>query len=99
MAVRVFEMDRQRIDNAAYDGMIAMPFVASQSFNGAADGTGRSAAFNAATRIIIVQADEKVAIRITDGDPIASATDLQIPAGGEKAIWVTPGHKLAARTL
>lgn len=98
MAVRVFEMDRQRIDNAAYDGMIAMPFAAKQNFSATSDGTGRSEAFGSSTRIIVVQADEKVAIEVGE-NPTAAGTDIQIPAGGEKAIWVTPGHKLAARLL
>lgn len=99
MAVRVFEMDRERIDNGAYHNMIRMPFVASQSFNAASDGTGRSAAFNDATRVIAVQADENVSVRIGAGSPTAAATDFKITAGETVPIWVTPGHVLAARTL
>lgn len=99
MAVRVFEMNRERIDNDAYNNMISMPFVASQSFNAASDGTGRSAAFNTATRVIAVQADENVAVRVGSGTPTAEATDFKITAGETIPIWVTPGHVLAARTL
>lgn len=99
MAVRVFEMDRQRINNAAYDGMISMPFIAKQSFSATSDGTGRSNAFHGDTRIIIVQADERVSIEVGSGSPTAGVNDLEVPAGGEKAIWVAPGHKIAARLL
>lgn len=99
MAVRVFECDRQRIESAAYANMISMPFLVSQSFSALGDGTGRSAAFNASTRFIVIQADEKVAVRVGSGAPIAAATDYVIEAGGERTIWVNPGHVVAARTL
>lgn len=99
MAVRIFEFDRKRIDNDMYSNILPLPWVAAQSFDGNAGGTARSSAFNAATRVIVVQADEKVAITVGTGTPTAAATHFQIPAGGQMPFWVEPGDVLAARTL
>ncbi len=100
MAVRIFEMDHRFIAAPHGLSMIAMPFLAQQSFNAAADGTGRSTPLPETTRTIIVQADEKVAIRLGAGAPTALSTDIQIEAGGERVISLLQGGLvLAARTL
>lgn len=100
MAVRVFEMDHRYVPPPHGMSMVAMPFISSQSFAAAADGAARSAALNAATRVIVVQADEKVAVRLGAGTPTAAASDYQIEAGGERVINVLgTGLVLAARTL
>lgn len=99
MAVRVFEMDSRFLSTPLNAQMIAMPFIAKQSFNAAVDGTARSAPFNAATCVIVVQADENVSVEVGAGTPTASATDYKINAGDERVFWVSPGQVLAARTL
>ncbi len=97
MTVRIFEMDRKRISASSYGNVMAMPFVAEQKFSANSDGSARSEAFNAATNVIIVQADEDIRIKV-GGDAVqATADSYRVPANTDVPIWVDPGAKIAAR--
>lgn len=97
MTVRVYEMDRKLISSPSYGNVMAMPFVAEQNFLATSDGTGRSSAFGATTNMIVVQADEDIRIKIGPDMPEADSNSYRLPANTDVAIWVTPGHKIAAK--
>ena len=59
--------------------------------------TTQSAAFNDATKLIMVQADAVCSIEI-GSDPTATTNSMRMAAGETRFYGVTPGHKIAAVT-
>lgn len=96
MATRIFEMAAVTI-GGDFAGVRRVPFLAKQNLSP----TGSSLpsnAFNSATNLITVQADEDVLIEIGSGTPIADATSYKLAGGEERDFWVEGGHKLALKT-
>jgi hypothetical protein len=73
----------------------AAPPVASQAVTFTT--TTQSAAFNVATKLIMVQADAICSVEI-GADPTATVNSMRMAAGETRFYGVTPGHKIAAVT-
>jgi len=102
MPVRIFEMEHRNIPQPHGMLMISLPFnVVQPALTALGDGTARSLPFAGTTRVIVVQSDEKIAVRTgaSADSPVAAVNDYQIEAGGERTFLVSGGHVLAARLL
>lgn len=95
MTTRIFEMTAPTI-GGSFVGVRRAPFLAVQSLTPNAS-TQNSAAFNAATNMITVQADEDVYIDIAAA-PNATNSGYKVSAGEERDFLVTGGHKIAVKT-
>lgn len=76
--------------------IIKLPPIATQNVTFTAT-PGQSDAFNAATRVIRVQADADCFIAVGT-DPTAATTDLPLTAGVAEYFGVTPAHKISVRS-
>lgn len=71
--------------------------VTAQTAITATSTSAQSAAFNALTGIVHVQADEAVHVAF-GASPTATTAHFKIAAGETHDFIVTPGHKMAVRT-
>lgn len=95
MTTRIFEMAAATI-GGSFVGVRRVPFVAKQSMTPTAS-SETSAAFNAATNLVTIQADEDVFIAF-GADPTATNSDFKVKAGEERDFIVGQGLKVAVKT-
>jgi hypothetical protein len=92
MATRILEHGRA----AFATPVIIPPINVAQAAMTASAGSARSAALASETRLVTVQSDEAVNVKIGDAATVvATSSDYKIPAGGEATFEAWGGQKVA----
>ena len=97
MATRIIEYGGRSMGD--YPVIPACQYVTEQAALTATATSQQSAAFNVATKLVIVDSDEQVYVAL-GSNPTAATTSLRIPAG-QRAEFAVPGNgtwKVAVRT-
>jgi hypothetical protein len=101
MATRILEYGGTGLLGPAYPVVPAGQCVTKQPAMTATGTSAKSAAFKAATGLVIVQSDEQIYCEVAaDADAVATGDSYRIAAGAEQAFSVTPGAgwKVAIKT-
>ena len=94
MALQITEFTEQVVNNGRMFPVVVVPAVATQSMAVTA-GSTTSAAFNSASRLVRITADELCRVEFGT-DPVAGATAMQLQPGAVEYFGLpATGYKLA----
>jgi hypothetical protein len=87
MATRIIEYDTS---GRLIPSLLPAPSIVDQTPITATVTSAQSAAFNAATNIVVVDSDEKIHVKFGE-NPTATTSCITIPAGGSRCFEVVEG--------